>query len=430
MLDIVWHSYFAFQKQHLCQWLPPKLQRRLSEKLIIKTVQRAYHEVPFYRELYDRAGIDINSIQTIDDLKRLPTISKDDIRQNYPDNIISSRYNINKLQCSATTGSTGKSLAFCFTPKTYAYYLNTSVRVSSMIGYWPWHKAVYIKYTAVSMPKFGPFFRAAHIPSTITVEEQIEQLRKEKPDFLVGYASIILEIARKASAADLAKIRPKIISVNSEMSTQAQRNFISQKFGCPVYDEYSTEETWMIAAQCKHQHYHVFSDNVWVEFLDQHGQDVAPGETGEIVLTTLRSPAMPFIRYRIGDMGKPSKETCKCGRGLPILESFEGRSDDSFILPSGRFVSSLKILNIFTTFIKKDLHLMNEFRVIQREPGLVEIELEPGSHYTAEGFGQLTNRLRELFGEPVKIEVKLVDKINSQGRIKRKAIESQVTRPE
>ncbi len=430
MLDIVWHSYFAFQKQHLCQWLPPKLQRRLSQKLIIKTVHRAYHEVAFYRELYDRAGIDIDSIQTIDDLKRLPTISKDDIRANYPDNIISSRYSISKLQCSATTGSTGKSLAFCFTPKTYAYYLNTSVRVSSMIGYWPWHKAVYIKYTAVSMPKFGPFFRAAHIPSTITVEEQIEQLRKEKPDFLVGYASIILEIARKASAADLAKIRPKIISVNSEMSTQAQRNFISQKFGCPVYDEYSTEETWMIAAQCKHQRYHIFSDNVWVEFLDQNGQDVAPGETGEIVLTTLRSPAMPFIRYRIGDMGKPSQETCKCGRGLPILESFEGRCDDSFILPSGRFVSSLKILNIFTTFIKKDLHLMNEFRVIQREPGLVEIELEPGSHYSDDGFKKLTDRLLELFGEPVEIKVKLVDRIETQGRIKRKAIESQVTRPE
>ncbi|MDV7397759.1 hypothetical protein RZS08_40540, partial [Arthrospira platensis SPKY1] len=125
-----------------------------------------------------------------------------------------------------------------------------------------------------------------------------------------------------------------------------------------MYDEYSTEETWMVASQCRRHRYHIFIDNVWMEFLDDEGRGVAPGQVGEIVLTATRSRAMPFIRYKIGDLGRYSAAKCGCGLGFPVLESFEGRADDSFILPSGKFVSSLKVLNTFTTYITKYIHLM------------------------------------------------------------------------
>jgi len=89
----------------------------------------------------------------------------------------------------------------------------------------------------------------------------------------------------------------------------------------------------MIASQCKYKNYHYFLDNVYVEFLDDEGKDVGEGEIGEIVLTTLRSPVMPFIRYKIGDIGSYTLEECPCGRHFPLLKSFEGRADDIFILP-------------------------------------------------------------------------------------------------
>ena len=98
-----------------------------------------------------------------------------------------------------------------------------------------------------------------------TVEEQIKMLTEEKPRLLVGYASIILEIARKITPEDLKSLNIKLISVNSEMSTQDQRDFISGVFGCPVYDEYSTEETWMISSQwLKFQPIRMTSPAVWI----------------------------------------------------------------------------------------------------------------------------------------------------------------------
>jgi len=135
---------------------------------------------------------------------------------------------------------------------------------------------------------------------------------------------------------------------------------------------------------------------------------------------------MPFIRYRIGDMGRLGDGVCSCGIGFPILEAFDGRSDDSFILPSGKFVSSLKLLNTFTIYIKKYLHLMEEFKIIQKKRELIVIQLVKGKEYREERFQELVNRLHEVLGEPVTITVEVVDRIPLSGGIKRKAIESWV----
>ena len=411
-------------------WNNLRSQKKLyqsAERRIIRGIQRAYKNVPYYRQLYDTHGVTINDIKTLDDLQKLPFITKDEIRNQFPKGIVSRKFKIDRCHYSATTGSTGRSLPFVYNQSAYAFYIATGLRMYTLIGYRPWHKVTYIKYTAIKYPRFGPFFRTAHIPSTISLEKQIAMLRKTQPDLLIGYASIILEIAQKATPDDLKQIRPKFIGINSELSTKDQRDFISSVFGCPVYDEYSTEETWMIASQCREGNYHLFIDNVWVEFLDKNGKTVKPGEEGEMVLTTSRSDAMPFIRYRIGDIGRYSDKKCPCGLGYPLLEAFEGRADDSFILPSGKYISSLKILNTFTKFIKKYLHLMEEFKVIQKDRGHIVIELVKGREYTDHQFRELIDSLREIFGEPVTISVEHVDHIAMKNGIKRKAIESWVT---
>jgi phenylacetate-CoA ligase len=411
---------------HWNKLLSLKKQLRKTEKRLVREIHRAYRDVPYYKKLYDEWGVDIDEIKTLDDIRQLPCITKDEIREHFPNGIVSKKYDVEKCHYSATTGSTGRSLPFVFSPSTFAFYIATGVRMYTMIGYRPWHKVVYIKYTAINYPRLGPFFRTDHIPSTIPVEEQIASLRTMKPDLLIGYASIVLEIAQKATPDDLIHIRPKFIGINSELSTDDQREFISKTFGCPVYDEYSTEETWMVASQCREGNYHLFIDNVWVEFLDTNGYPVRPGEEGEMVITTTRSPAMPFIRYRIGDIGRLSTKACPCGMGFPLLEAFEGRADDSFILPSGKYVSSLKILNTFTRFIKKYLHLMEEFRIIQKDRGFIFIELVKGKEYSDNRLKELTDSLHVLMGEPVSISVEFTDAIHHAG-IKRKAIESWVT---
>jgi len=182
----------------------------------------------------------------------------------------------------------------------------------------------------------------------------------------------------------------------------------------------------MVASQCRRHNYHIFTDNVWVEFIDSKGQEVKPGEMGEMVLTTTRSPAMPFIRYRIGDVGRYSAAECPCGLGFPLLEALEGRADDCFILPSGKFVSSLKLLNTFTMYIKKYLHLLEEFKVTQVRSDLIVIKIIKGSQYNSAHLEELLADLRRLLDDSVSIKVEFVDAIEKSDGIKRKAIESLV----
>jgi len=424
---LLYHFFKSLIEIHFSARLPYGLQRKLCERRLIRSIRHAYDHVPFYRQKYDAAGVDITSIRSADDIKRLPFVTKEEIRQNFPDGIVARGVNREACRYSATTGSTGRSLPFIFTQATYAFYVALGVRMYTMIGYRPWHKMAYIKYTDLNYTRLGPFFRAVHIKSTIPVEEQIAQLRKAGADLIIGYASLVYEIARNATPDDLKDIRPKFIGINSELSTEAQRTFISETFGCPVYDEYSTEETWMIASQCRCNNYHIFTDNVWVEFIDAKGQEVAPGDMGEIVLTTTRSPAMPFIRYRIGDMGRFSNAECPCGMGFPLLQSFEGRADDCFILPSGKFVSSLKLLNTFTMYIKKYLHLLEEFKVTQVHSDLIVIKIVKGSQYDSAHLEELLADLRRLLDDSVSIKTEFVDVIEKTDGIKRKAIESLVS---
>ncbi|MDY6933080.1 MAG: hypothetical protein SVZ03_02505 [Spirochaetota bacterium] len=426
MLNLLWHLSIAVMKVHINQWFPRKWQLKKAEKRVIQSIHCAYEMVPYYRKKYDEAGVDINSISSLEDLKRIPFITKEEILEQYPEGIVAMGVDLKRCHYSATTGSTGRSLPFIFNTSTYAFYLATSLRVYTMIGYRPWHKIAYIKYTAVERMNFGPFFRAVHIPSILPVKDQIRRIRKERPDLLEGYASIILEIARTATHEELKDIRPKFISVNSEMSTQEERDFISQIFGCPVYDEYSTEETWMIASQCHKKNYHIFTDNVWVEFLNSNGDQVAPGEAGEMVLTTLQSPAMPFIRYRIGDIGRSNIDACSCSIGFPLLKTFEGRADDSFILPSGKSITALKLLNAFTMHINKHLHLIEEFKLIQRKRDHIVIQLVIGKEFNEDRFQEIVNKLHEILGESVTITIEMVNSIPTNGSIKRKAIESHV----
>ncbi len=180
MLLYIFYGLYASITAHLNQWLPEKVLKKRAEKKVIRTIQRAYREVPFYRKKYDEAGVNINDIRTLTDLKKLPFITKDEVRDNFPDGIVANGTDINHCHYSATTGSTGRSLPFVFSHKTHIFYIITNFRVYTMIGYRPWHKSVYVKYTDSKVKRIGPFFRTGHVLSILPVNEQIEAIKKRK----------------------------------------------------------------------------------------------------------------------------------------------------------------------------------------------------------------------------------------------------------
>ncbi len=175
---------------------------------------------------------------------------------------------------------------------------------------------------------------ALHIEHDVAV--QLDWLERERPDIVLTYPSNAVELARHAerSARPLPRLRE--LRLFSEVVDAPTRNFLAQAFSAQVTDVYSANEVGYIALQCpEHGNYHVQSENVRVEVLDEQGHDCRPGQTGRVILSTLHNFAMPLLRYESGDYAEVG-EPCPCGRTLPVLARIMGRTRNMLVLPDGR----------------------------------------------------------------------------------------------
>jgi phenylacetate-CoA ligase len=394
----------------------------MTEKRVINSVRDAYRNVPFYRQKYDAAGINIDSIRRLEDMKLLPILTKEEIRSNFPGSMVRQGTDIDKCFHSNTSGSSGQPLSFIISPSGYAYYLAESARIYSMIGYRPWHRSCYLRSKSMSLPKASAS-RQTFISSGLPVTEQIEQLKRHKPHLIDAHPSTLLDIARYIKKEDLKYIKPRFITVNSEMSTLEERNYIAGVFGCPVYDEYGSYEVWSIATQCRKHNYHISSDSVWLEFLDDQGNDVSPGEVGNIVITSTRSKSMPFIRYSIGDTGEPAAGTCSCGYKTPMMQSLTGRVNDWLVLPSGKLMNPTRVLRYCGQADSKTPFLFDRYKLVQEKCDRLVFYYVKGRDFDAAILNELLEKIRGAFDEPV--EVLLEEGLPQSGE-KRQVLQSLV----
>lgn len=221
----------------------------------------------------------------------------------------------------------------------------------------------------------------------------LEKLSQFQPSFLLGYTSSLHALAQGILDSGRTNIRPKVVVTNAEPIDARQRREISQAFGCPVRETYGMAELGAAAGECSSGSLHVWPDVGILEVLDDQGQPVKPGETGELVVTGLLNDDMPLVRYRVGDRGALAEETtlCDCGRPLPRIARLEGRSDDILYSSDGRKVGRLDPV------FKADFPI-REAQIIQETLDRVRVRLVP-----AEGFDEtcersIEERLRERLG--------------------------------
>jgi phenylacetate-CoA ligase len=382
--------------------LPAAWQARMTEKRVIKSVRDAYYNVPFYRRKYDAAGINIDRIRTLDDMKLLPVLTREEVRRNFPGNIIRRGTDLSRCHKTMTGGSTSEPISLVISPSAYAYYLAESARIYSMIGYHFWQRSCYLRASPMSLPRVSAG-RQTHISIMHPVRDQIEQIKRARPHLIDGTAGILLNLARHLTEEDRRSIAPHCITVNSEMSTESERDFISRAFNCPVYDEYGTEEVWSVATQCRRHRYHISSDSVWLEFLDVNGHDASAGEVGDILITSIRSEAMPFIRYAIGDRGSPDTGVCDCGNKFPMMKSIDGRADDWLIMPSGKWVHPMIVLGVIWKTILTHPLLLDQYRVIQTQPDTLVFRFVKGPQFEHASIDTILLDIREVFDESINV---------------------------
>jgi phenylacetate-CoA ligase len=375
---------------------PLERQRELQAQLLRRLLTNAARTSPWYQKRLPGAP-DLARFG-LDDLRRLPVLEKSDL-QNHLDEITGSGATAAGVGPNQSSGSTGTPVRLYQSREYFVWHAAETVRGLGMCGpYRPgmpravfWGSSVQSREhrglagtlhdLSVNMLWFDAFsLHRDRLPATV------RRLRAYRPAIVVGYMSIVLEVAR---ALDRPLEGLLGIQTTAETLTPLDRSVIERGFGAPVFNRYGTNEVGTIAQECKfHDGLHLVMENNIIEIVGADGRPLtSPGDEGEVLITNLRNFATPLIRYRIGDVARLGREGCACGRGNARLESVLGRTSDVIVSPSGVLLHSLFFLKLFYGMP------VARFRIDQETPSGLRVRVVPGAQYTDDVRRQVTSQI-------------------------------------
>ncbi len=326
------------------QWQSPQDLRTLQNGRLRRLIRHAYDNVPYYRRLFDSAGLQPHQISCAEDLARLPVTSREDLMNRPPEDVVARGLDPGRCRKTLTSGSTGIPCTILHRRQDLTKMNLAWLRVYLTHGVKPWHRMA--GFTGErDVPKQRPWyerlgFLQRKLLSTWDDPSQwLAELGTWQPQALTGYVMTLKLLASAMQADKVTTLRPNVVFQSSGLLDQSSRQFLHSVFGAKIIDIYGSAEAGCIAWECEIcSGYHVNSDMVILELLDT-GNPVPPGDMGEVVVTNLNSFAMPFIRYRQGDVARWCEQPPQCGRGFPLMSVVEGRLGDFITLPSGKKLS-------------------------------------------------------------------------------------------
>ena len=240
----------------------------------------------------------------------------------------------------------------------------------------------------------------------LPLEQQAAFLRQSQPAYLFTFPSHLRLLI--GHFRDTSKKLTSLRSVwtSSEQVSEELREECAKVFNCKIVDNYTSGETGYVALQCPQaNHFHVQSEVVLVEVLNENGGPCRPGEIGKVALTPLHNFSMPLLRYEIGDEAKVG-EPCACGRTLPVLKRIVGRAEDHIILENGeRRRVDLRHYRLST------IKAVREFRLVQRSFSLLELQLVVARALTPQELAAVEEVAKTAAKGLLETKVTFVDKL-------------------
>ena len=322
------------------------LERAEIEKIQLErleeTVKRVYDKVEPYRKKMEEAGITPDDIKSLSDLSKLPFVTKQDMRDNYPFGLFAVPKD-KLVRIHASSGTTGKPTVVGYTEEDMETWTECVSRIACAggasssdvaqicFGYGMFTGALGLHY---GLEKIG----AAIVPSsTGNSEKQIMYMKDFGTSLLVAtpsYALRLAEVAREIGVDPKRDLGVKIALVGSEMLTDAMREEMHKWWGEDVLvtSNYGMSELMGpgVSGECEYMDgMHINEDFFIPEIINSETGEVLPeGEWGELVITCIKKEALPLIRYRTKDITRLKYEKCRCGRTTCRMENLSGRSDD------------------------------------------------------------------------------------------------------
>ncbi len=388
-------------------WLPTSLQRALQVVRLGTMLRHCHRRVPYYRRLFQQAGLTPADITGPRDLARLPVSGRAELAACPVEQLTAgpARGRVAALRSSGTSGTpfTTRLDRPDVLRRRLAY-----LRMQRTMGRRPDDLLVAVvpRRCGVSprdhVQLLNFRLREEYLPLDADPCAILRRLREARPDLLLGYASVLLDLARRARDRGQGP-RPRLVLSTAEHWLPGQRQEVCDAFGAPVLDYYSASECGIVAWQCHQRRgYHLDLDNLVVELLDDHGRPVPPGEPGVVVVTSLLNFFQPFVRYRLGDVAALTPGPCSCGVTLPLLQLHHGRLEDHLRLPGGRRMSPYRVM------IAMDrVQGLGRYQVVQEPGGDVRVRVLQRSG-NARGVCRAAQReLSRLLGAGIRVSARL-----------------------
>ena len=325
--------------------MPAVKLKELQLERLKWSVSHAYENVPFYRKKYDEAGFHPSQIRSLDDLQRVPFLTKQDMRNNYPYGLFA--VPMEKIvRLHSSSGTTGNATVVAYTQKDIDVFSEIVARciagyggtakdiVQVAYGYGLFTGGLGIHYGA---EKLG----ATTVPiSGGNTARQLMLIQDFGSTMIACTPSYLLNIAdyieKNMPDFDIRKTKLRVGILGAEPWTDEMRREIERRLGIEAHDIYGLSEVMGpgVSGDCSEKSgLHIAEDHFLCEIIDPVTGEVLPeGEKGEIVYTSLTKEASPVIRYRSRDISRLYRESCKCGRTLIKMEKVSGRSDDMLII--------------------------------------------------------------------------------------------------
>ncbi len=386
--------------------------KELQNQKLRSVISHAYHNVPYYRETFDKRGIKLQDIKTTDDLIKLPVLTKEILRERF-DDLVARNHHKFRSYVNRTSGSTGTPLKFLQDKYVNIARFAFFWRIWQTAGYQPYMR--WAQIDGMHIPQNDDLWHYNRVLNSLRISAFAlnpdnclkiwNKIASFQPFILRGYPTALYTLASYAHEYQLElKVPLKSVITYSETLHSFQRTMLNTTFKCPVFDVYSSWEAVCLISECEKHTRHQHMEFSAMELLDDDSQPVKDRETGEITATSFYNYAMPFIRYKTGDLAQFSDKGCACGRQHPSVRSLEGRKDDIIITPEGNRVS-----RVSTAFA--DMEGLRFARIVQYKPETLEIKLVTDHGFNKESIVMLEKELRKRLGDKVHFNFSFVEDI-------------------
>ena len=393
-------KYFEPEIETMSRLDLEKLQLERLKQTIAQAVKS-----PFYKELYAELGITPDTIQSLDDIKKLPFTTKQNMRDNYPFGFLACDQK-EVIRLHSSSGTTGNPTVICHTKHDIDTWANRVARSFYMVGLRNsdviQNSSGYGMFTGglgmqAGIERLGAMSIPAAAGNSLRQIKFIMDFGTTAIHAIPSYALRLADVFEEVGIDPKTQTHLTTFLIGAEPHTEETRRKIEERFGVKAYNSFGMTEMSGpgVAFECQEQNgMHIWEDSYLVEIVDPDTLEPVPdGEIGELVLTTLDREAMPLIRYRTRDLTRFLVEECPCGRTHRRLDRMKGRSDDMFIV---------KGVNIFPMQIEKILMQFPELGtnyLITIEPidnnDVIFVDVELNS-LMSDDYSSLQNLSREI----------------------------------